>query len=52
MKKKALEKRREEIGKFKEYFEKFMIGKSDLFIHINIIGEFVEKIYTDKPSTS
>ncbi|EAS00609.2 DEAD/DEAH-box helicase (macronuclear) [Tetrahymena thermophila SB210] len=52
LKKKLVEKRREEIARFKEYFEKFMIGKSDLFIHMNIIGEFIEKIYKDNPSTS
>lgn len=47
-----LEKRREEVGKFKEYFEQFMIGKSDLFISMNIIGEFIERIYKDNPSTN
>lgn len=29
-----------------------MVGKSDLFINMNIIGEFVETIYKDSPSTS
>lgn len=47
-----LERRRQEVSAFKEYFEGFMIGKSDLFIHMNIIGEFIEKIYKDKPSAT
>lgn len=29
-----------------------MIGKSDLFIHMNIIGEFIECIYRDAPSSN
>jgi hypothetical protein len=29
-----------------------MIGKSDLFIHMNIIGEFIEAIHRDAPTTS
>lgn len=29
-----------------------MLGKSDLFIHMNIIGEFIEAVHRDKPSTT
>jgi hypothetical protein len=42
LRKRLVKKQRAEASAFKQQFSKYMIGKSDLFCPMNILGEFIK----------